>query len=257
MPKPTEFHEAFARALAGVVPGGVTLDETGSTNDDARALAREGAPHLTAVVANAQASGRGRRGRAWMAEPGEALLASWVVRPPFPVERWTLVPLLVGVAAAEAVRARARVDATLKWPNDVLVGERKLAGILVEAEPPSFCVAGLGLNVSQTAFPPDLPATSLALESAVRLDRADLLAAVLRRFDEALREPEGALERYRALCSTLGAAVRVERGGGDPVEGVAERIEPDGALVVAGRRLHAGDVVHLRSLSPGTSVPPE
>ena len=249
MPKPTEFHAAFARALRGVVPGAVTLDETASTNDDARTLAREGAPHLTVVVADAQTAGRGRLGRTWSSPRGLGLIASWVARPPLPVERWTLVPLLAGVAAAEAVRARTGVVATLKWPNDLRVGERKLGGILVEAEVPEFVVVGLGVNVSQTVFPEDLAAiaTSIALEGGMRLDRADLLAATLREFEEALRDPGAAMERYRALCDTLGRRVRVERAHVEPLEGVARAIDERGALVLDdGTAVASGDVVHLR-----------
>lgn len=253
MPKPVEFHEAFARALAGVSPRAVTLDETASTNDDARALAREGAPHGTVVAADAQTAGRGRLGRAWWSRPGEALIASWVVRPALPVEAWTTIPLLAGVAAAEAVRARAKVEVGLKWPNDVTTGgARKLGGILAEAEVPHFVVVGLGVNVSQVAFPAELReiATSLALEGAVRLDRADLLAATLARFDEALADPGAALDRYRALCVTLGRGVRVERPSGEPLEGVARDVDATGALLVESGgetvAVASGDVVHLR-----------
>lgn len=235
MPKPSGFHEAFERLL----PGAVLLDETGSTNDEARLLARGGAPHLAVVVAEQQSAGRGRRGRTWSAAPGEALLASWVARPSLPVDRWSLLPLFAGVAVAEAVRARTSVEAVLKWPNDVLVDERKLAGILVEAEPPAFAVVGVGLNVSQTTFDAELNATSLALSSAVRLDRADLLAAILERVDGAT------LERYRELCVTIGRRVRVITDDGD-VEGIATEVDERGALVVEGVAITAGDVVHVR-----------
>ena len=251
-PKPTEFHAAMARALEGICPRVVTLDETGSTNSDARALARDGAPHLSIVTADTQTAGRGRLDRSWVAEPGKALLASVILRPRMSVDRWTTIPLLVGVAVAEAVRARTQVKAVLKWPNDVLVGERKLGGILVEAEPPSFAIAGLGINVGQTGFAPDLDdiATSLALQGAMRLDRADLLAAVIARLDEALRDEASALERYRSLCETIGRRVRVERAAAEPLEGVAREVDRSGALVVdvggGTVSVAAGDVKHLR-----------
>lgn len=247
MPKPTEFHAAFARALRDVSPKAVTLDRTGSTNDDARALGREGAAHLTVVVAQEQTAGRGRLGRTWVAAPGEALLCSWVVRPALPVERWTVLPLLAGLAAVEAVRARTGVEAGLKWPNDLLVRERKLGGILTEAEVPAFAVVGLGLNVSTQRFPEDLPATSLALEGALRLDRADLLARILANFDASLADVEGALERYRAACVTIGRSVRVERSDGGVVAGVARAVTGAGALDVDGEQVAAGDVHHVRT----------
>jgi len=247
MPKPTEFHEAMARALTGLVPAFQTYDETGSTNDDARALAREGAAHLTTVVADVQTAGRGRRGRSWIARPGDALLASWVIRPTMPVEQWSVLPLIVGVACVEAVRARTGVDAALKWPNDVMVGERKLGGILVEAEPPAFAVAGVGINSAATVFPEDLrtPPTSLAIEGASRLDRADLLAAILRSCADLLGDPEASLARYRGVCATLGRRIRVERAQGNPIEGVARDVDASGALLVDGERVSTGDVVHL------------
>ena len=241
MPKETEFHAAFARALEGISPQVVTLDETGSTNDEARTLARQGAPHLSVVVANYQAAGRGRLDRTWVSPPGMGLMASFVVRPSLPVESWTTIPLLAGVAACDAVRERTKVDAHLKWPNDLVTANGKLGGILVEAEPPGFVIVGLGVNVSHLGFPPGLRATSLVLEGALRLDRADLLAATLRGFASAN------LDRYRELCATLGQRVRVERTNGD-VEGVASDVDESGALVVDGVAVRSGDVVHLRPI---------
>lgn len=252
MPRPATLEQALSGALAGLSPQVSVVEVTGSTNDDARALARDGAPHLAVVVSDEQRAGRGRRGRTWTAAAGESLLASWVVRPALPVERWPVLPLLAGVAAVEAVRARAGVQAVLKWPNDLLVGPRKLGGILVEAEPPSFAIVGLGINVAQTAFPDDLReiATSLALAGATRLDRADLLAAVIAGFVGALEDPEAALVRYRASCATLGRSVRIERAGAQALEGVAVDLDGSGALLVDdGTDRHvvaAGDVVHLR-----------
>src|SRR6266568_8005359 len=106
VPKEQDFHLAFKRALADVSPRIVTLDETGSTNDDARALARAGAPHMTVVVADTQTAARGRLGRAWVSDPRQALNASWIVRPTFGLDRWTVIPLLAGVTAADAVGRR-------------------------------------------------------------------------------------------------------------------------------------------------------
>lgn len=252
MPKEQDFHLAFKRGLAGVSPRVVTLDETRSTNDDARALARAGAPHMTVVVADTQSAARGRLGRSWRSDPRQALNASWIVRPELSVDGWTVMPLLAGVAAADAVQGRTNVEARLKWPNDVLVGTRKLAGILTEAEVPDFIIIGLGMNVMQTTFDDDRAdtATSIAIEGGLRLDRPDLLADTLRRFGEAMRDPAVALNRYRTLCITFGQTVRVERATGDQVSGYARAIDDTGALVVetaAGDvRIASGDVVHLR-----------
>ena len=252
MPKEQDFHLAFKRALADVSPRIVTLDETGSTNDDARALARAGAPHMTVVVADTQSAARGRLGRSWISDPMQALNASWIVRPERPVDTWTAIPLLAGVAVADAVKQRTHVEARLKWPNDVLVGARKLAGILTEAEVPDFVVVGLGMNVAQQSFDGDRAdaATSIAIEGGKRLDRPDLLATTLKGFCDALRDPAAALNHYRALCVTIGQTVRVERATGDPVGGFARAIDDTGALVVETSRgdvrVASGDVVHLR-----------
>jgi BirA family transcriptional regulator, biotin operon repressor / biotin---[acetyl-CoA-carboxylase] ligase len=245
VPKVTEFHAAVSRALSSVAPRCLTLDVTTSTNDEARRLGRDGAPHLATVVANQQTSGRGRLGRAWEADAGASLLMSWVARPTLALERWTLLPLLAGVASAEAVEARTGIAAVLKWPNDLMVDDAKLGGILVEAELPSFAVVGVGINVNQTSFPPDLNATSIAICGGLRLDRADLAAAMLKRFVAALDDVEGAMARYRARCATLGRQVRVQRTL-DTLIGTAEAVADDGALIVDGTRVAAGDVVHLR-----------
>ena len=252
MPKEQDFHLAFKRALADVSPRVITLDETGSTNDDARALAREGAPHMTVVVADTQSAARGRLGRTWISDPNQALNASWIVRPERPVDEWTVLPLLAGVAAVDAVKQRAHIDARLKWPNDVLVGARKLAGILTEAEVPDFIIVGLGMNVAQQLFDGERAdtATSVAIEGGTRLDRPDLLASTLQRFTDALGDPAAALGHYRQLCVTIGQTVRVERATGDAVSGFARAIDDTGALVVETARgdvrVASGDVVHLR-----------
>lgn len=251
MPRPTGYAEAIERAFDGTAARAILLDECASTNDEARARARDGAEHLTVVVAEHQTAGRGRLARTWTSEPGAGLLMSVILRPDLPADRWTLIPLLTGVAAARAIRHRARVPAALKWPNDLVVGPRKLGGILVEAEPPAFAVAGLGVNVSQTAFPPDLAgiATSLAREEAVRLDRADLLGWTVRYLAEALQDPEGSLDRYRRMSATLGRQVRIEQHD-SALLGIARDIDARGALLVETpdgvEVVTAGDVVHVR-----------
>lgn len=255
MPRPSGYLELIERALEGTGARAIVLDECGSTNDEARAHARDGAAHLTVVIADHQTAGRGRLARTWTSEPGTGLLMSVILRPALPVERWTLLPLLTGVAAARAVRHRARVPAALKWPNDLMVGARKLGGILVEAEPPAFAVVGLGVNVSQTAFAPDLEdiATSLAHEDAVRLDRADLLGWTLRYLTEALGDPEGSLDRYRRMSATLGRQVRVQQHDAE-IEGEARDIDARGALLVDTSDgvvvVTAGDVLHVRAELP-------
>jgi len=205
-------------------------DEVDSTNRLAADLARAGASDGTVVGADYQTAGRGRRGRTWTSEAGSSLLVSVVLRPSLP-----LITLLAGLAAAEACEAVAGVPAALKWPNDVMVPEGKLGGILTELVGEA-AVVGLGLNVGWRS---PLPPGAAALGPEV--DRGRLLVAWLTGLDQ----PGDVLSRYRRRCTTIGRRVRVERPD-ETLEGTAERLDDDGALVVDGRRLTAGEVVHLR-----------
>ena len=233
---------------------------TGSTNADVAALARTGAPEGTARTTDHQLAGRGRLARSWTSPPGAGIAVSVLLRPTaVPRERWTWLPLLAGVAVARAV-ARAGVDATLKWPNDVLVAERKIAGILVEvvgAGAPDALVVGIGLNVTndRDELPPG--GTSLALAGGAADDRGAVLADVLGDLADTYvqwRDAEGDAAdlraAYLASCATIGREVTVELPGGGTVQGLARTVDPDGRLVVGTahgvRALGAGDVVHVR-----------
>lgn len=208
------------------------LAEVASTNDVLVALARGGAPDGLVVVADHQTAGRGRRGRTWEAPAGSSLLASVLLRPAPP-----LVTLAAGLAAADACAEVAGVEVALKWPNDLLLaGGGKLGGILAEAVG-GAAVVGLGLNVDWGGAP--LPAGAASLGRPV--DRRALLDAWLRGLDQ----PGDVLARYRERCSTIGRRVRVQLVDG-VLEGVATAVEGDGRLVVGGRPVAAGDVVHLR-----------
>ncbi|MFP5224622.1 MAG: biotin--[acetyl-CoA-carboxylase] ligase [Actinomycetota bacterium] len=239
------------RALEPVASAVRLFASCGSTNDEAIAWAKEGAPHRAVVAADHQTSGRGRRGRGWIAAPGEALLASIIIRPRSEPGSWSVFPLLAGVAVRDAVEARTGVAARSKWPNDLLAGGRKLAGILVEAEPPRFAVIGIGVNCSTREFPAELSATSLSLEGALRLDRADLLAAIMRHLDAILDDPEAGLQRWRETSATLGTRVSVTHADGRVIQGVATEVSPSGALVVETEdgpvSLVSGEIQHLRS----------
>lgn len=228
----------------------VRLAVVDSTQQVAFRLAADGAPDGTAVVADEQRAGRGRRGRVWHAAPSEALLVSILLHPRMPPAMWPTLSLAAGVAVAEAVERTAVLAVRLKWPNDVVVRGRKLAGILLEshvtAEP--VLVAGIGVNVAQRSFPPELAdrATSLALETGRTIDREALLQALLASFD-AWRdrlERDGfapVRARWLELTDTLGRRVSV-----DGVTGQAVDLDADGALLVreAGglRRVVAGEV---------------
>ncbi|WP_244929698.1 biotin--[acetyl-CoA-carboxylase] ligase [Nocardioides sp. W7] len=239
------------------------VDEVTSTNAEVVARARSGAPEGLVVVAEHQTAARGRLDRTWQTPPRSALLFSVLLRPTVPARSWPWLPLLAGYAIGGALRARG-YDAGVKWPNDVLIGERKVAGILVErVETPDgpAAVVGVGLNVTLAADELPVPtATSLALESGDRPDRAAVLIDVLGAFREeydawqAGGEPgaERLLASYTAACVTLGRDVRVELPGGDALLGRAASIDPGGRLVVHGpdgpTPVGAGDVVHVRAV---------
>jgi BirA family transcriptional regulator, biotin operon repressor / biotin---[acetyl-CoA-carboxylase] ligase len=273
--------DAAALCRAVVRPGGLwsaveVLASTGSTNADLLARAAAGAPEGVVLAAEEQTAGRGRLGRSWVSPPRAALTFSLLVRPDTvsPARRGWL-PLLAGVSVASAVRAVAGVDARLKWPNDVLAGPAKLAGILAEAAGGAV-VVGIGLNVSTepAELPPPgpplrtpggaLPATSLRVLGAGDGDRDRLLTEILAAFEhwyQAWRQAGGDPDRsglraeYTRLCATIGRRVRVELPGDQLLSGLAVGVDPDGRLLVrvsapegpdAEVPVAAGDVVHLR-----------
>jgi BirA family transcriptional regulator, biotin operon repressor / biotin---[acetyl-CoA-carboxylase] ligase len=217
---------------------------TDSTNERAKELARAGAPHGTLVTADEQSAGRGRQGRAWSAPPRSAVLMSLLVRGL--EKRHALLPLAAAVAVCEAV---APQKTAIKWPNDVWIDGRKLAGILVEGRPQEgWAVLGIGLNVTTQIedFPAELRESATSLRIAgVETDVESVLAALLEALQKQLtEEPEAILAAWRARDALKGSAVRWDGG-----EGTAAGIDDTGALLVetdAGAvTLDAGEV-HLR-----------
>ena len=219
---------------------------TDSTNERAKDLAAAGAPHGTVITADEQTAGRGRQGRSWVAPPGRALLMSLVLRDLD--ERTPLVPLAAAVAIC-----RAFPEANgIKWPNDVWVDGRKVAGILVEGRPrEGWAVLGIGLNVAteQHEFPEELreTATSLRAAGSALTTPAHALAELLSALDEWIgAAPEAVLEAWRERDALRGQ--RIAWTGG---EGVAAGVDADGSLLVETdngvRALHAGEVHLTRS----------
>jgi BirA family transcriptional regulator, biotin operon repressor / biotin---[acetyl-CoA-carboxylase] ligase len=236
-------------------------DELGSTNDRAKELAEGGALHGEVVIAETQTAGRGRRGRTWVSPPRKNVYLSVILRPELPPARAPELTLVASLAVCDALR-QAGVDASIKWPNDVLVGGRKIAGILTElaAEPDRvhWVVIGLGVNVNarREDFPEELrdEATSLLIERGEPSPRALFAAACLTGLEawvDAHAEEGFAPIRaaWRERSSTLGREV-VVRADGREIAGIAEDIDEQGALLVrtaAGlERILAGDVQLLR-----------
>ncbi|CAN5242214.1 biotin--[acetyl-CoA-carboxylase] ligase [soil metagenome] len=268
-------------APAGPLARVEVLDRVGSTN---RALIERlhadpsAWPAPSMLVADHQDDGQGRAGRTWETPPRAALTVSFALQPDGPISSFGWIPLLAGLGTVTALRATAGVQASLKWPNDLMVPApddadldgwgrvRKVGGILselVETSAGRVVVVGIGVNVSQAVDELPVPsATSLALAGAREVDREILLVALVSALDELMgrwREHDGDVHasglaaEVASVCSTLLTRVRVELPGGDEVTGTARRLGPDGALVVvddAGteRHVRAGDVHHIRSL---------
>lgn len=239
----------------------VVTSETGSTNADVAEAARNGAPEGIVHTTDRQASGRGRLDRTWESPDGAGIAVSVLLRPSdVPAARWVWLPLLVGLAVDATVN-ELDVQSGLKWPNDVLVDGRKIAGILLErVETPAgpAAVIGVGLNVSLTRD--ELPveaATSLELESATELDRTIVLRSFLRHLEalytawhHAGGDPSiGIRDSYERRCVTIGSRVTVSLPDGSTLEGDATGIDDQGRLVVDGTAVSAGDVTHVRTVA--------
>jgi BirA family transcriptional regulator, biotin operon repressor / biotin---[acetyl-CoA-carboxylase] ligase len=241
----------------------MVLPSTGSTNDEALKWAAEGAPEGTLVVAEDQTRGRGRRERSWWSEPGRSLLFSLILRPRRPAAELGLLTAAVGVAAARGVEEATDVRIALKWPNDLVVGDRKLGGILVEtrvtASGVDVAVAGVGINVFDLSeAPADIAArsTSIAAElprgSQTLPERAHLVASILAALEELYPalDPRIILKEATLRSVLLGRRVRVDRADGTALEGLVVSLLPTGAIEIEteGERIaiNSGEVTALR-----------
>ncbi len=230
----------------------LVFEETSSTNDVATNLGRQGHPGGLAIFAERQTAGRGRFGRRWVSAGHEGLWFSLLLRPEMPLSNWTRLTTWAGVAVASAVGATARI----KWPNDVLVGGKKVAGILIEsstdADGRPFAIVGIGVNVNQTEFPAELAdrATSLRLQSGKAADRAGLAVSILgeldRRFTQLDADFTAILAETKRRSAVLGQWVQLHSGS-EMFEGVAEDFDSDGNILIrldGGelRRMNAGEI---------------
>lgn len=241
---PDDIAEALARTADRLGPFQHRLfwyEDVGSTNDAAASLADEGAPEGCVVAANAQSSGRGRLGRSWASPPGAGLYVSAILRPSR--EALPLVTIAAGVAVAEGVQAASGLNPCVKWPNDVYIGVRKLAGILAEGGTSpagaDHVVLGFGINLRPAAFPPDVAARATSIESELGrgVDRglvlAECLAALANRY-RALESgaSEAVITAWRARAAEhLGKSVEWDAGRG-ALRGTAHDIDARGALLV-------------------------
>jgi BirA family biotin operon repressor/biotin-[acetyl-CoA-carboxylase] ligase len=236
---------ALDSTLAGTVFAGKLhySPVTDSTNSDAIDAARSAAPHGSVYLADEQLAGRGRGDHAWESAAGDGLYVSVMLRPQIPAVRLPLLPLAVGLAAAEAIRAAAGLSVDLRWPNDLLIGPKKVGGILVESKTSGgsvdFVAVGVGINVHQWTFTPDLatPATSLDLEAGDRVSRQELLVLLLKSLErETLGladQAAGALIPARVEeASTWIRGRRVEVHGPQACTGVTAGLDEHGFLQV-------------------------
>lgn len=237
----------------------VYAEETTSTNDEAKKFAEEGAVEGTAVIAGAQSAGRGRLGREWISPRG-GIWISVVLRPPSmrPVQKLTLI---AGLAVAETLRKLYGLKAVLKWPNDVLIGTKKICGILAEGafegEVPLYVIIGIGINanINLQSLPKSLRTEATSIRRLLRHDISlnELVAGLLKTLDTdytlfARGEDESLMHEYEKHCTTIGSDVRVTCD--EVVEGRAKGISPEGGLIVGTRSgsqttVLTGDCIHL------------
>jgi BirA family biotin operon repressor/biotin-[acetyl-CoA-carboxylase] ligase len=216
----------------------------GSTNTTAMAAAAEGAPEGSVFLAEEQLAGRGRGANSWQSPRSTGIYCSIVLRPALPPSEVLVLSLAAGLAVRAAIeQVDPRVAADLKWPNDVLIGGKKVCGILAEMNAEAtrvrYIVVGIGINVNQASFPEDLPATSLRLATATDWSRVELVAALLKSLSREYRQllqdsdaRESILRRFAENSSwVLGKAVRIEENG-SAFEGTTQGLDPRGFLQV-------------------------
>lgn len=226
-----------------------------STNQYAKKIAEEGADDGTLVIADEQTAGKGRSGRSWVTPPGAAVSFTLVLRPKLPPENISMVTLVMGLAVANALRKLYGLNAGIKWPNDVVVSGRKICGILTEMSAEirevHYIVIGTGINVNIAHFPEEIrkTATSLSLELGRDVNRAELIAEIMKEFEHlyGLFEERGSLkdlrEKYNSICVNREQDVRVLDPKGERI-GRSHGINDEGILIV---ELEDGSILEVSS----------
>lgn len=240
------------------------FDRVDSTNRVALELASQGLPGGVAVLAEAQEKGKGRLGRSWFSPAGVNLYFSLLLRPYQPAREFPLFSLATAVALVDAIGKATGLTPQIKWPNDIVLDEKKIAGILLESEsggeqaPPLVVGVGVNVNLDPADFPADLQKGAASLKAALGrpVDRSDLLieifSALVQQYALLETRKDLLFQSVRERCRTLGKRVRVETAR-QQFEGWAEGVEEDGALVIrmgdgSRRRILVGDVTHLREV---------
>jgi BirA family biotin operon repressor/biotin-[acetyl-CoA-carboxylase] ligase len=227
------------------------VDVTASTQSDLSELVNASVAKPGEVIAaEFQSAGRGRLDRTFEAPAQSALLFSFYLTSDRERENWSFISFLAAIALHDVISKAVEEETSLKWPNDILIGDKKVAGLLAEQSKDGVII-GIGLNVSMNSQELPVPtATSLALAGSTNLDRNLLLASFLNQFEKLKSQWESGLDfvvRYQEISSTIGRKVRVDVLGRQPVEGIAISISAKGALILdGGFEVNVGDVVHLR-----------
>jgi BirA family transcriptional regulator, biotin operon repressor / biotin---[acetyl-CoA-carboxylase] ligase len=254
---------ALEASLAGSIYAGKLhyTPVTGSTNTDALAAARNVAPHGSVFFTDEQTAGRGRGDHTWHSASAQGVYVSVLLRLALPAARLPLLPLAAGLAAAEAIRAVSGLAVDLRWPNDLLIGERKTGGILAEAQIEngpentlSYAVIGIGINVHQSRFQPGLatPATSLDLETGRYTSRQELLIALLESLEReanALLDPAGAgaIPARVEQASTWVRGRHVEVHGPQACTGTTAGLDENGFLLVQSAEGPGSNLVRVQT----------
>lgn len=232
----------------------IFLPTVDSTNEEIKRRAHNGGSHGLVAVAETQTIGKGRLGRAWSSPASTGLWFSILLRPDISPAHIAGITLAAGLAVCEAVRSFTGCNALIKWPNDIIIGKKKLCGILTEmtaeADRIDYAVLGIGVNVNNKSFPPDIEekATSLMIETGVEVSRVKLLQKILHELeiylDEYLLNTQHSIAvQYRNLCATIGKTIKTVRNG-ISLTGTAEDITNAGELIV---RLTDGSIITVSS----------